>query len=298
MPSPEHRLDIGETSKAGRSRTNPGPKTCIQENRSVDHIVQILKKGDATGAWLDSGKGNDPELFVLLAHKLPDAERHALTAVAHAVIPHNGNPAKRIAELEQENQRLRSLSLTDGLTGLYNYRFFAKQLEIEMTRTRRTGQPCSLIMIDLDDFKLLNDTCGHDEGNKYLVTVTRTIQDKLRPTDILCRYGGDEFAVIMPATYLFDAMRIARRLRNTITRIPPKLEAPFSASLGVAEYDPSSGQEMSVFVKTADKALYGAKKGGKNRICYAGKLPKIGKTAPVTQDEKAALLFRGQHKKG
>jgi diguanylate cyclase (GGDEF)-like protein len=256
----------------------------------VDQILDVLKKDNVISAWLGSDENRDPELFVLLADKLPQSERDALTDVAHVVISKKDNLAARISTLERENQHLRSLSLTDGLTGLYNYRFFAKQLKIEMARTKRTGQPCSLIMIDLDDFKLLNDTRGHDEGNKYLVTVSQVILEKLRPTDILCRYGGDEFAIIMPATYLFDAMLIARRLRNAITQIPPRLDVPFSASLGLAEYDPSSGQEMGVFVNAADKALYRAKKGGKNKICHEGRLPKMGKAASVTQDEKAALL--------
>ena len=264
----------------------------------MDHILDVLKKDNAISVWLGSDKNRDPELFVLLAEKLLPFEREALNEVAHVVVSKKDNLVERISALEKENHRLRSLSLTDGLTGLYNYRFFAKQLEIEMARTRRTGQPCSLMMIDLDNFKLLNDTKGHDEGNKYLITVSQVILDKLRPTDILCRYGGDEFAVIMPATYLFDAMQIARRLRDAITEIPPRLDIPFSASLGLAEYDPSSGQELGVFVNAADKALYRAKREGKNTICHEGKLPKIGKAASVTQDEKAALLSGKKAKKG
>jgi predicted signal transduction protein with EAL and GGDEF domain len=124
----------------------------------VDQILDVLKKDNVISAWLDSDENRDPELFVLLADKLPQSERDALTDVAHVVISKKDNLAARISTLERENQHLRSLSLTDGLTGLYNYRFFAKQLKIEMARTKRTGQPCSLIMIDLDDFKLLNDT--------------------------------------------------------------------------------------------------------------------------------------------
>ncbi len=205
--------------------------------------------------------------------------------------------AKKIAKLEQENEYLKSLSLTDGLTGLYNYRFFAKQLEIEIGRTERTGQICSLMMIDLDNFKLLNDTYGHDEGNKFLVKTGEVMQENMRPTDILCRYAGDEFAVIMPATHLFDALRIGERLRESLGEIRWKLDTVCTASVGLAEYDPDSARGVSEFVNLADRALYRAKKGGKNSICYEGTLPEIAEVSPVSQKEKEALLRQG-HKEG
>jgi diguanylate cyclase (GGDEF)-like protein len=298
MPFPKHRAVSGDRSKAGHNRVGQNPETPIQDDRFVTPILDILKKDNAISAWLGTGNSKAPEMFILLGEKLSHAERKVLHEASHVVIAHEDNLAERIAALEQENEKLRSLSLTDGLTGLYNYRFFAKQLEIEIARTRRTGQPCCLIMIDLDDFKVLNDTCGHDEGNRYLVSVAQVILEKLRPTDILCRYGGDEFTVIMPATYLFDALQIAGRLRDAITAIPPKLDVPFSASLGLAEYDPASGQEMSLFVNTADKALYKAKRGGKNKICCEGQLPKIGEADSVTPDERTALLLREEDQKG
>jgi diguanylate cyclase (GGDEF)-like protein len=112
----------------------------------------------------------------------------------------------------------------------------------------------------------------------------------MRPTDILCRYAGDEFAIIMPATVLFDALRIGERLRQTLAGIPQKLDRPFSASIGLAEHYPESVSGVSEFVNMADKALYRAKKSGKNSICYEGKLPDMVKVEPVTQEEKQALL--------
>lgn len=291
MPFSEHELDQGPRS-APQNRPARESSSRDSDAGCGHQILEVLKSNKTISAWLRSAEGRNPELFILLADRLSDSERAVLNEAADVIGLYNDDLAQRIATLEKDNEHLRSLSLTDGLTGLFNYRFFARQMEIEMARTRRTGQPCSLMMIDLDNFKLLNDTWGHDEGNRYLVKVAQTILDKLRPTDILCRYGGDEFVIIMPATFLVDAMRIARRLRGAITRIPPKLEFPFSASLGLAEYDPSSGNEMSVFVKAADKALYRAKKGGKNQICHEGKLPRMGKAAAVSQDERAALLAK------
>ena len=271
------------------NRKAPTPTRQTQAHRDV---LRVLENEKTISAWLDLGENQKPELFIIVADNLSNAERKVLEEVTDVVVHTHDDLARKLAALEEENRHLQSLSLTDGLTDLYNYRFFAKQLEVEMARTRRTGQPCSLMMTDLDDFKLLNDTLGHDEGNKFLVNVAQIIREKLRPTDILCRYGGDEFAVIMPATTLFDAIRIAQRLKESVSRIPPKLDHPFSISIGLAEYDPASGQEMSLFVNVADKALYRAKKGGKNMICHEGKLPDIGEAVPVTEDEKAALLRR------
>lgn len=290
MPSSKHKADPVATLKDQPPRAVREAPASTRKTRAPTDILRVLENEKTISAWLNLGESEKPELFIILADNLSSSEKKALEEVADVVVHTNDNLVSKLAVLEEQNKYLRSLSLTDGLTGLYNYRFFEKQLEVEMARTRRTGLPCSLMMTDLDDFKLLNDTLGHDEGNKFLVNVAQIIREKLRPTDILCRYGGDEFAVIMPATALFDAIRIAQRLKESVSRIPPKLDRPFSVSIGLAEYDPSSGKEMSLFVNMADKALYRAKNGGKNMICHEGKLPEIGEAAPVTQDEKAALL--------
>lgn len=290
MPSSKHKADPAVTLKDQPPQAVREAPASTRKTRAPTDILRVLENEKTISAWLNLRESEKPELFIVLADNLSGSERKALEEVTDIVVHTHDNLVSKLAVLEEQNKYLRSLSLTDGLTDLYNYRFFEKQLEVEMARTRRTGLPCSLMMTDLDDFKLLNDTLGHDEGNKFLVNVAQVIREKLRPTDILCRYGGDEFAVIMPSTALFDAIRIAQRLKESVSGVPPKLDRPFSVSIGLAEYDPSSGQEMSLFVNMADKALYRAKKGGKNMICHEGKLPEVGEAAPVTQDEKAALL--------
>ena len=266
------------------------------QRQAWNHILRILKKDKAISAWLDLGNRQKPELFVVLADQLSTTERETLASVTNVVVHARHHWTKKMADLERENQRLRSLSLTDGLTGLYNYRFFAKQLEVEIARTKRTGQPCSLMMIDLDNFKLLNDTFGHNEGNSFLVKVSQLIRQQLRPTDILCRYGGDEFAVIMPATGLLDALRIGQRLKESFTRIPWKLDPPSSASIGLAECDPVFAHGVIELVEMADKALYRAKTEGRNRICFEGTLHEVRGAPSVTRDEKEALLKRDDKK--
>jgi len=292
MPSSKPNLNAPSPSKHPLNHIVQRPTPAVKEGPALNQLLKILRKDKAISAWLDVDDRGKPELFVVLADHLSNAERQALAGVTDVVVRAADPLTKMIAELKRQNQRLRSLTLTDGLTGLYNYRFFAKQLEVEIARTRRTGQPCSLMMIDLDNFKLLNDTLGHNEGNNFLVKLAQIIGEKLRPTDILCRYGGDEFAVIMPATTLFDALRIGERLKAFLTAIPWKLDTPCSASIGLAECDPVFAHGVSEFIDMADKALYRAKTEGKNRVCFEGKLQEMRPVASVTQDEKVALLKR------
>lgn len=135
---------------------------------------------------------------------------------------------------------------------------------------RRAVSAClsSLMMKDFDNLKLLNDTQGHTLGNNFPVEVAHTIGQKQTSIDVLYRYGGDEFPVIMPATGLIDAMRIGQRLRESVSEIPWTLERAVSASIGLGEYQPDSKQGASVFINMADRALDKAKKNGKNRICF------------------------------
>jgi diguanylate cyclase (GGDEF)-like protein len=278
---------------AGKAHPTPSPlETPVRKTRPYRNIADILKNNSMISAWLNSKGDGKPEAFVLLADDLSDSEREALLQASDIVLDIHSDLIKRLSEVERDNKDLRALSLTDALTGLYNYRFFFKQLEIEMVRTNRTGHSCSLMMIDLDNFKLVNDTLGHVEGNNFLVEVARAIGQKLRPTDILCRYGGDEFAVIMPATGLFDAMHIGQRLRESMSRIPSKLGGAISASIGIAEYQPDSEQDASAFINMADRALYKAKRTGKNRICFETPPEKVIEAEPVSRMERDVLLKR------
>jgi two-component system cell cycle response regulator len=282
-----------DITAAGKSRPNaPEPKASAPNTQQPSNIAHILKAHGTISTCLNLRTDRKPEAFILLADDLSDSERDALLQASDTVVDIHGDLIRKLAEAEKENKHLRSLSLTDDLTSLYNYRFFSKQLEIEIARTRRTGHPCSLMMIDLDNFKELNDTHGHVVGNNFLVEVARTIGQKLRPIDILCRYGGDEFAVIMPATGLFDAMRIGQRLREFLSKIPWKLDGAVSASIGLAEHRSDSKYEASEFINMADRALYKAKKNGKNRICFEAPPEKRVETKPVSHEEREVLLKR------
>ncbi len=167
---------------------------------------------------------------------------------------------------------LRVLALHDPLTGLYNRRYMDDALKREAHRVKRSNKPLSLIMIDIDHFKRFNDTFGHDAGDFVLSAVAKIITKNVRPTDIACRYGGEELAVLLPEADLECAMGRAELLRvalreASLTHRDQVLPAP-TASFGVSEY-PAHGENLEDFIKASDRALYRAKQGGRDQVCAA-----------------------------
>jgi two-component system cell cycle response regulator len=171
-------------------------------------------------------------------------------------------------ERSQEEKALRELAERDGLTGLYNRRYFGEALEREFERARRYRRALSLIMIDLDGFKAVNDACGHPQGDQVLKQVSRLLLHAVRFVDVVARYGGDEFALILPETNLRSALRMASRLLSEIRKSPFLHEErifPLSASIGVATRTVDHASTAAL-VRDADEALYGAKRDGRDRI--------------------------------
>jgi len=179
------------------------------------------------------------------------------------------------AAMAYENARLQKqledLSTTDELTGVHNYRYFNERFKDEERRARRYDQPLSLIMVDLDSFKVCNDTYGHQAGNLVLRGIARIIKSVVRDTDIVCRYGGEEFIVILPQTLTADALEIGERIRSEVERsdfaeegITPSLHV--TVSVGLSTY-PDNGGTAESLVDLVDRALYQAKGQGKNRVC-------------------------------
>ena len=190
--------------------------------------------------------------------------------------------------LFDEVATLRKQVVTDPLTGLFNVRHFRKSLEHELERTRRTGMTTALVMVDLDHFKSVNDTWGHEAGNLVLQTVAQLLQDQTRKLDICCRYGGEECAVILPSTELMLARQVAERclnaLRNTLIPLE-STDLQVTASIGVAVADNSS-QTSDRLIEDADECMYDAKKGGRNQV--VSKRPQPSQSA-VSIDERDAL---------
>ena len=182
----------------------------------------------------------------------------------------------RVLRLERETARLwegryRTLSRTDSLTGLYNRRYLELRLGDLVQANRETGLRLALIIMDIDDFKLFNDNYGHLEGDRVLVRLAEVIRDQTRASDEACRYGGEEFVVLMPGAGLDQAVQAAERIRLAFAEQTFEIRqgrvCTAHLSLGAAQMRPNeSGPEL---LRRADEALYEAKKGGKNRVAAA-----------------------------
>jgi diguanylate cyclase (GGDEF)-like protein len=171
-----------------------------------------------------------------------------------------------------QNAHLYELAMVDGLTGLFVRRYFDARIEEEIERSRRYGTPFSVIMLDVDDFKNLNDTYGHLVGDRVLRAIANVIKAQMRGVDTAARYGGEEMAVILPRTEMVGAYNLAERIREAIAELrittdddPPRALA-VTASLGISAYPESKAQTGEDLVRRADRALYRAKKTGKNRV--------------------------------
>jgi diguanylate cyclase (GGDEF)-like protein len=176
-----------------------------------------------------------------------------------------------VQRLQEEVKRLAALVRTDALTGLYSFRYFYQALSLEMERTRRSGQPTCLIMLDLDHFKAVNDAYGHEVGNIVLSHISNLISQSVRRLDIPCRYGGEEFTIILPDTTLEQGIRFANRLRLIIENSPVKTRDALlgiEASFGVDVF--IKGEELleKEFLEKVDSFLYLAKQEGRNKVCH------------------------------
>ncbi|MEE3158907.1 MAG: diguanylate cyclase [Pseudomonadota bacterium] len=171
-------------------------------------------------------------------------------------------------QLESANTKLQELALRDGLTGLLNRRYWESCLEREFARHQRYDNPVSLVIFDIDHFKRVNDTYGHQTGDEVIRETARITSQLVRETDFAGRYGGEEFVVLLPGTTLDGAAQFAERLRSTIERQQLDYQGSpltFTISLGVATLaDDMAGYQA--LLERADKALYQSKEGGRNQV--------------------------------
>jgi diguanylate cyclase (GGDEF)-like protein len=198
-----------------------------------------------------------------------------------------------IVELRKEVSSLTQLVRTDALTGLYNFRFFNETLSLEMERTRRGTQPLSMILLDIDYFKKFNDTWGHEIGNHALVHIANLIKAAIRKLDFPCRFGGEEFVILLPNTDLRQAAQVAERLREMIATCPLEMpgQAPIAitASLGVDQFTAAHTETSEVFINRVDRWLYKSKDKGRDQVSYPD-LNVRKEVDSVTLEEKNALF--------
>jgi diguanylate cyclase (GGDEF)-like protein len=213
----------------------------------------LVRSDDVARVWADNE--------LLLLHTVADQ-------LAVAV-----NQAHLFAQMQQQ-------ALTDGLTGCYNRRSFDLQLERDLHLATRMRQPLSLIMLDLDNFKQINDQAGHDAGDMALRLLADNLRAELRAVDTAARFGGDEFVIILPQANSEGALLVAERLRKRMAEIDVPNFGQVTASLGVATF-PLHASSRDTLVVAADRALYNSKNCGRNRVS----LP------PEESIESAASVF-------
>jgi diguanylate cyclase (GGDEF)-like protein/PAS domain S-box-containing protein len=232
--------------------------------------IYRLRRKDGSEIWVeDRGSYSYDDHGNVTFHEgtLRDvtARKHAEEALRSA----KASLEKTNQELERVLLREQQLARTDGLTGLYNYRYFFELATREFNIAMRYRRPLSILMFDTDDFKKVNDTLGHSAGDKILALVAQATAAQMRSVDILARYGGDEFIILLSQTSAKQAYPIAERIRNSVAGMKMPSEkgtVSVTLSIGIAEiqYEPAD-ESVEHVVQRADKALYAVKQAGRNR---------------------------------
>lgn len=245
-------------------RIAAGDKTA---NVVVAELEQVCKDGDVISTEVVSSYLLDADG---VAHTILGITRNVSErkAAELALRETNRQLHARIEEIGRLQVALQELAVRDSLTGLYNRRYLDETLEREVSRARREGNPLSLVMLDIDYFKRVNDTYGHQVGDEALRMLATTLLADIRTEDVACRYGGEEFLILLPNMPLETAMQRAEAWRKAIEELSIALgnfHITFTISLGVASY-PEHGKTPDDLTRCADQALYHAKHEGRNRI--------------------------------
>ncbi|HPM76641.1 MAG TPA: diguanylate cyclase [bacterium] len=234
----------------------------IDKNRELEEVNEILVEQKSEMEKLADEYRRQRELAIEMSEKFAKANLELIKAQEEIKLKNT--------KLESANKKLEQLSVTDGLTGFFNYRQMLNILDNEIGRAKRYNLYLSVMMIDLDKFKNINDTFGHLFGDAVLRRTTEIIRRNIRETDFPTRYGGDEFLIILPHTGIDRAKFLAKRIHADLKShpfLPPEGQRFYlTVSIGIAYYPHSKVEDREGLVKLVDEALYEAKEGGRDRI--------------------------------
>lgn len=286
---PQKKLQLVESLSATQLFDRVKPLKTITslfqhlKTKSADIICWAIDNSEQQTEWIGKLQGHD------YWHDLPliafaDNQQSLLNgfnlgasdSIKLSTDPHELNARllghlkrwQRMLDLRQSKEQLQKMALTDALTGLGNRATFDMSMKQAVARTQRSGTAFSLLMIDLDYFKRFNDCYGHQAGDEVLRHVAKAIDNSARDSDICCRYGGEEFAVILPDTDAKNAQVLADRIHNQVAHASRKLRQsrlPITVSIGISCADRHQKTISTQLIEEADRALYQAKENGRNR---------------------------------
>jgi len=238
-------------------------RVVIRPVRVLEHSVRRMGEGHLS-TRVPALPGREMAELSDIVNRMASALQSERENLEHTV-------AERTRELSEANARLERLAVTDGLTGLFNHRRFQEALHSELLRCERHKRPLAVLMLDVDYFKKVNDSMGHPAGDELLRRLAQVLGADLRQTDLISRYGGEEFAVLLPETTKAEAMQVAERMRESVEVKINDGNAwtqRITVSVGVATF-PEDGATAETVLEAADQALYVAKRQGRNKVIGA-----------------------------